>query len=230
MHNDAHSVSVDYGDAEITFFNVKIENDGTSVWHKHAYYELHVCTSGAIDYVFEDRTVTLKRSQSLIIPPSVSHLSVSPERAKAAGLRVISFSLCQKKSDKRFFDVFHASLTKNALIPLNISELSSLDTLALRQDGNYCSVMGIMKLKELCAEFVRIVFGNILTDKQAAVYGKRELMILIDDMIYLPRVTLDDIAAATNYTKRHVSRLIKSKYGCSLGQLRRKAREVNSNE
>ena len=232
MDNDAYSVTMDYGDAEVTFFNIKIKtkNDGTPVWHKHDYYELHTCLAGEVTYTFEQGTVTLGCMQSLLIPQGVPHLSVDAERGKVAGLRVVSFALSSKKGDKSLFAIFQEALERCALQPMHISALADLDTDVLRRDAMYRSVSGILQLKEICARFAYAFFGHIVDGAQILPLRKRELMVLIDNMVYLPEISLDDIARATNYSKRHVSRLICQKYGCSLGKLRKRTKEGTADE
>lgn len=232
MDNDVYSVTMDYGDAELTFFNIKIKTGygGTPVWHKHDYYELHTCLSGEVTYTLEQGTILLGRMQSLLIPPAEHHLSVDAAQGRGAGLRVVSFSLSPKKGDESLLAIFQEALARHALQPMCIPALAELDTDILHRDAMYRSVSGILQLKEICARLAHALFGHIVDGAQTLPLGKRELMVLIDNMVYLPEISLDDIARATNYSKRHVSRLICRKYGCSLGKLRKRIKEGTADE
>ena len=48
-----------------------------------------------------------------------------------------------------------------------------------------------------------------------------EVAVLLENMVNRPDITLEQIAAATNYSTRHTARLIKKIYGASLSEIRR---------
>ena len=224
MKTDASSVSINYGDAEISFFNIKLDFPVQSdvVWHRHNYYEIHVCRQAHIDYTFEDKNLTLHEGELLIIPPHVPHVSVTKENQAFASLYVISMDISMVRGDKNFFDTLVCALSQASLRPLCIKRACRLDLEIFSANSSYHTIKGVCRLKAVGAEFLSLLFNSIVSDDRD-IYSKRETTILIDNMINLPNITLEDIAKATNYSKRHVCRIIKEKYGSSLGKIKKQA-------
>lgn len=52
----------------------------TSLLHKHAFFELHIALKGGILYEFEDKTVTVKENEFLIVCPEIKHRICSAEK------------------------------------------------------------------------------------------------------------------------------------------------------
>lgn len=52
----------------------------TSLLHKHAFFELHIAIKGSILYEFEDKTVTVKENEFLIVSPEIKHRICSAEK------------------------------------------------------------------------------------------------------------------------------------------------------
>ena len=84
---------------------------------------------------------------------------------------------------------------------------------------------GICHLKSVAAELIDLLFQSTVGNTDHFLCEKQEPMILIDNMINHPEVTLEEIANATNYSKRHVARLIKQQYGVSLGILKKQSQK-----
>jgi AraC-like DNA-binding protein len=131
------------------------------------------------------------------------------------------------RGDKNFFDTMVCALSQASLRPLCIKRACRLDLELFSANSSYHTIKGVCRLKAVGAEFLSLLFDSIVSDDRD-IYSKRETSILIDNMINLPGVSLDDIARATNYSKRHVSRLIKEKYGASLGKIKKQIRNGGS--
>ena len=222
MKTDVSSISLNYGDADISFFNIKLDfpKHTDAVWHRHNYYEIHVCRKGHLEYTLEGKNVSLRGGELLIIPPDLPHLSISLRRQTDTALCVISMDISMVRGDKKFFDVLKEALDKHSNMPLCIDHIRDLELDLFSSHFSYHTVKGVCKLKAVAAEFLSLLFDGLIDD-DLNLYGKRETTILIDNMINLPDITLDDIARATNYSKRHTSRIIKEKYGVSLGKLKK---------
>ena len=76
------------------------------------------------------------------------------------------------------------------------------------------------KLKNAGTEFIYRLFQQLLPTDLLLTHSNTDTDILIDNLVHRPDITLDDIAKASNYSKRHVSRLIRQRYGGTLSQLR----------
>jgi len=231
MKTNVSSLPLYFGDAEITFFNVNIDTNeqSDSLWHRHSYYEIHVCREGCVEYTFENERTVLRAGEVLIIAPDTPHFSVDREKYSEKALCVISFGVTKARGGKKLFDIFTGALDNYKCKPIRISKIAKLELELFYDPSRYHTVKGVCRLNAVAAQFLSLLFESIIDDTHNAVYGKRDTAVLIDNMINLPSVTLDDIAKATSYSKRHVSRLIREKYGCSLGQLRKRAKEHASN-
>ena len=104
MKNGVNAIPLIYGDAEFCFYNINIhaEADGAPIWHRHGYYEIHVCRRDALRYTFEDKTVTLQAGQILIISPGMPHVSIDRNLHSSDDVAVLSFDLKQIKGGKDF--------------------------------------------------------------------------------------------------------------------------------
>ncbi len=223
MRTNVTALPIIYGDAELSFFdiNIKANPPQAPAWHRHSYYEAHVCRRTPVNYTFEDKSVTLCEGQVLIIPPNVSHISIDRELHPTDELFVISFNLKRIKSDKRFYRVFTKALDCSATIPLMIKPIAKLNLERFDDSSSYRTVKGICRLTSVATAFISHLFDAIVRESEDVLCEKKETDILIDNMINQSDATLDDIARATSYSKRHVSRLIKNKYGVSLRELRK---------
>lgn len=226
LYNKVNSISVEYGDTKITFFQINLQAEAVnqSVWHDHRYYEIHFCGKDSLEYTFSDQTVRLNPGELLIIPPDTFHNSITA--ANKQNIHIVSFAVAAVKNDKRFYKAITSALYKNALTPLRFSCGSQVEWDVYNQEDLYGSLLGICKLKSEATKFIYLLFNRILKEYIAA-DSKTEIMVLLDNLINRPNMTLDEIAAATHYSKRHVSRLIKQQYGVSLSALRKNIREAS---
>ncbi len=89
----AEKVSLQYGDAEISFYNIKVAatKDVKMRWHRHKYYEIHVWSKDGEIYSFPNGEVEVKAGQMLIIPPDTDHRPIGPHNE--GSVTVISMSV-----------------------------------------------------------------------------------------------------------------------------------------
>ncbi len=226
MYNKVNSISMEYNDAKITFFQINLQAEASdqSLWHDHRYYEIHFCGKDSLEYTFSDQTVRLNVGELLIIPPNTFHNSIT--LADKQNIHILSFAVTAVKNDKRFYKAFTSALNKNALTPVKFSCGSQVEWDVYDREDLYGSLLGICKLKAEATKLIYLLFHCILKEYIAA-DRKTEVMVLLDNLINRPNMTLDEIAAVTHYSKRHVSRLIKQQYGVSLSELRKNIREAS---
>ena len=161
----------------------------------------------------------------LLIPPETLHSAVEPT-SEQHELRVISLSLAETDGAGRFYPAFLAMLDAAACTPLtapmNLGEYVDI----FHQKDLYNSVLGICQLKSAAARLICDLFhllSPFAPDASAApdLSCDAEVAILLENMVNRPDISLEQIAAAVNYSTRHTARLIKNIYGASLSEIRR---------
>lgn len=222
MKRSVKTISLEYGDARITFYEIDLKTTKSNIpyLHSHCYYELHFLTGDTFFCNLKDNEIKLSRNEFIIIPPNLLHSTSKGLSAKEKQF-VISMSVDKIKDSKNFYDAFISALEQHALKPLSFpAHLENILSIFI-QKNHYDDVLGFLQLKSAAADFVSWLFGRLLTEKIPLNVDSENIMILIDNMINRPNITLEEIARATNYSKRHVSRLIEKRYGCTISVLRR---------
>lgn len=233
MKDTISSVSLEYGDAKINVFGIKIDNSFgfTSTWHRHNYYEIHCSRNKICQYEFENQNITFNPSQALIIPPHIAHNTFATFEPQNNGCVVFAFAISKIKSDKLFYDQIIEALDKNSLVPFDIPQKTIEDIISLNDITLYDSFLGTCKLKSIASNVIYHIFSNILNNINSQTTKGEILPVLIDVLINNPHYKLSDIAKATSYSERQISRIIKQHYGMSLLELRRKMKdEIIDNE
>ena len=224
MNTFAEKISLQYGDAEISFYNIKIHHKHDNIkmnWHSHRYFELHFLHKGRYTYNFEQGDVVLTEGEMLIIPPDCPHFPVIDIGKE--NLDVVSLSIEQREDEQRFYQALTEALNGAALKPMAFSfdEVETFEYTEL-----YRSVLGVLKLKQVAAEFTNRLFSRLISNNNTSIASGKASAVLIDTLVNTEGTTLDEIAKATNYSKRHITRLIKKIYGMTFSELKRKANEV----
>lgn len=220
MPNKANSLSLEYGNTKISFFHLLLqpENALTSpLWHTHGYYEVHFSTKGTLEYTFSDRQVSLPRGEMLIIPPNTPHISQEIEETN--GLWVISLSLTAAEPGDSCYKAFSSALESAALVPRPIPA-GLLAEAQMLLDDLYSTVLGVCQLQSAAAEFVRLLFADLMDRDVPTGHRELPLSFLLENLLNAP-FSLQEIAEITGYSKRHISRLIKKQHGMTLSQLRK---------
>lgn len=229
MKGKVNNVRLVYGDARFHLYQINLNNPverTEPVFHDHKFYEIHMASEGSYTYTTNDKQITLSQNQMLIIPPDVYHSSVpsSPWNYKFSAL---SFSLTKIEGEEGYFDFFQKALLDCALVPINIPQKFIKRVAELSRRELYGSVKGecYLKMQATAAiyELFDILnqFGSADTLKKTT---KKETdnLVLLDALLCSPNKTLKDIADEISYSTRHTARLIKSIYGCSITELRKK--------
>ncbi|MBQ8743046.1 MAG: AraC family transcriptional regulator [Clostridia bacterium] len=236
METSVDSISLIYGNAKITFLNIffrsnKILPDSGAICHTHSYYELHLSCVKNLTLNTKNGDVSLGTNELIIIPPSTPHMSINYESIDSDMTCVIALSVTKLPSGENFYSSFISALDRNALIPIPFHKSMTKDLQLLKNTELYRTMLGQCRLQAIASGFVCDLLYLLPDREELLCASKKEVSVLIDTMITYPTTTLEDIADATNYSKRHVSRLIKSYYGMSLSEIRKKLKsEINHKE
>lgn len=219
MNSAVRSVTLTYGDAQFSFWNVFIPPSSNEmdvpVQHGHAFYEIHMAKNGPLTYHLSDTVVSVRAGDSLLISPHTLHGTC----ADVADRVPVAFSLKKTESGERYYDTFKAALDTHTLRPFPFADYKNGEILT--KSDLYRSFAGKLQLQAAAASFLHHLFSLLASDATVSADADRDVLLIIDEYIYRPHCTLDEIAAATNYSKRHISRIIKLHYGTSLSKLRK---------
>ncbi len=215
-------IALNYGDAALTLFNIGVKKAATedAIWHNHCYYELHFILEGSYTCSLEGRQVTVAANEFLIIPPQVHHWTSKQDPTCGDKRYVISLALDRGDGQEKLWHVFSQALENLALTPVSCTGLHRQQLEVFANKQLYSTVLGMCKLKAAGAELIHWLFDRLLTKDPLLVRADTDTAILIDNLVHRPDITLQEIADASNYSKRHISRLIRQRYGCTLSQLR----------
>lgn len=225
MDSKIEHFSLNYGKIELSFFGINLEHgisDNLPILHRHNYYEIHFSGGERYEYNFDDKTVLLPPDHIIIIPPNVLHYSVSNSRGPMP--IVVSFSMSPSCKDKKLYADICAALSSISLKATAISGISTEEIALLRDPSYYSSFLGVCRLKAIASDFIFRLFSIALKEKDFTVSDDKDIMVLIDNLINLPNISIKDIALATNYSERQVSRLIKAHYGLTLSQIKKQSK------
>lgn len=227
MERLVDSISLIYGDTKISFFGIKLDDssDLSSVWHRHNYYEIHYCTDKQRKYVFQDKSICFNNDEIVIIPPNVNHKTVADFDVSENPPATLAFTVSKIKGDILFYDKVIAALENNSLKPLVIPEISSDDIFVFQNIDLYNNLLGICQLKSAASDLIYHMFNHMLSDTTLVKRNDESVTVLIDNLVNNLQFTFQDIAEATGYSQRQLSRIIKKHYGLSFTELRRKMKE-----
>ncbi len=224
MSSAVRSISLSCGDAQFSFWSVTIPpssvEEDVPIQHGHAFYEIHMVKNGPLTYHLSDTVLSVKSGEALLIPPHTLHGTCADIDDRVP----VAFSLKKAESGDRYYDVFKAALDAYALRPFPLTDHQNGEVLMRKE--LYGSFAGKLRLQEAAASFLCHLFTRLASDCTVSADADRDALLIIDEYIYRQHCTLDEIAAATNYSKRHISRLIKQQYGTSLSKLRRQNRKT----
>ena len=215
-------INLHYGDAKISLFHIGTKKASLedAIWHNHCYYEIHVVTEGSYTCCFEEKQITLHANEFLIIPPQLHHWSTTVEPSAPTKRYILSLALEQTEGPEKLWSLFSQALQSNILAPIPFSGLHRDQLDIFLNKPLYGTVLGMCKLKHAAAALVLWLFEHLLKEDPLLARSDTDTDILIDNLVHRPDISLDEIAEAANYSKRHVSRLIRQRYGSTLSQLR----------
>lgn len=231
------SIPMQYGDAQIKCHKIYTEshpgdNDVIeNTFHSHKYYECHFIENGCVSLRTGDDSIKIPQGEIIIIPPDFGHFAISPDGSFVS--YVFEFSLeCVDGENKGIYTFLKEMLDGVAVTPVKISpklitmikefrDISLGDTIP-----EYCMAVAQVAviLSHLFNE-ISIYSGDTKLDLESV-----DLKPLIDTYINIPDATMEDIAKATSYSSRQISRIIRNLYGMSLSELRNQRRIQTAKE
>lgn len=221
MDRNIYFADMEYGDANVSFLHFgEAHEKGASLWHKHIFYELHFSFDKIVNYRFKNCSLELNPGEFLIIAPSVLHESVDYD-SNSDRFAVISLEIARTGKDGVFYNSFINALDSVALKPIKISGIKKDVVLSFRRKELYESVLGICELKMNAAQILYMLIKKTFKDRNVKPDCDKS-KIIIDNMISNPHITLGDMAVATNYSRRHLSRIIKEQYGETFSQIKKR--------
>lgn len=226
MNSLVDSISLEYGDMKITFFGIEdmdIDTDSPD-WHRHNYYELHTFDNNDYEYKFADKKVSFKKGEFVLIPPYVPHNTMGAFKETTLP-KAVAFTVSKTESKLHFFEKVIKELDSKSLTPFVMPDVSIYDMAVLSNTKLYSSFHGICKLKETASKVICNLFETVVDDIVFVNDCRESILVIIDNLINIPKFTLSDIAKVTSYSERQVSRIIKQHYGLTLSELRRRIKE-----
>lgn len=221
MKNFADFLTLDYGNANISFFNIQIDGQkqASSNIHKHIYYEFHFSFDTVLKVDIDEKRFEIPKNSLFIIPPNAEHSCIIPKNTDEKQI-VIALSIEKTQKSGDFHSSIISALNQNSLMPISFNAISKEELSAFNNEELYHNLLGICKLKAIASQFIFKILTD-LSKENNEIKAENDIYILIDNMIQYRDFTLEEIAKETNYSKRHVSRIIKSRYGMSLSKLRK---------
>ncbi len=230
MKEKISSVSLDYGDALFHLYQFnhfsKSPNSDQTIHHEHRFYEIHIARGGAYTYEIDGKHIDLRENQMLIIPPDVSHAAVV-SASWDYEFSTISLSLDKMDGENGFFSFFHTSLNNCALKPINVPQSFIRRASEFVRGETYSAIKGECYMKMQSAALVYELFEILnhfgtATEPKGRTENECDRLILLDTLLNDPGISLYEIAEKMNYSTRHTARLIKSIYGSSISEIRKK--------
>ena len=224
MKDYVEHIILNYNDLDITFFKVNIDTEKhqTENMHRHNYYEVHFSHNEYFTYEFCNKTITLSPKQIIIIPPQTLHKT---NYSKSVIPTVVSFVITSSENTKNYKHISE-SLDNISLKAIDFTSLSNEQLLFLGNSQLYRTFLGNCKLKEIASSFVYEILSLALKNNDFVVDKNFDIMLLIDNLINYPNVTVKEIAKITNYSERQISRLIKQNYKMTLSEIKRRTKVI----
>ena len=217
-----------FGDAEFALIMPNSEapeqeSEESGTLHCHRYYEIHCNTGKRRVLELPTGQVHLETDQFLLICPGCMHYAVPYQR----DARVMSFELRQGKGEEGFYRYFLGLLNGLNLKPLPVSRKLKASLEELTSAGKENTVMVFCRLKLLgLTALVSLLEAMAAASEEADTAYTPEHTGAFDaalDMMLYSELSLGQIARQLGYSERHTARLIRRRYGESLGRIRRKA-------
>lgn len=217
------------GDAEFSLLTTeaseKESNDVPPGLHCHRYYELHWNTGPRKQLSLPTGDILLDTNRFVLICPGCMHYSVPYADCTC----VLSFELRQVTGEEGFYTHFLGLLNGLNLkaLPLSRSLRAALTDFSGMVPEN--TVMGFCRRKLLGLSALVALLENLgmhapQRDRAYTPEHTGAFDAALDMMLY-SELTLSEIARQLGYSPRHTTRLIRRRYGDSLGHIRRNAKD-----
>lgn len=212
-----------FGDALFSLHRIidesKIKSGENSTLHSHGFYEMHIVTSGSIEYFVNGGTVVVSKGKQILFCPDAEHRVIS--QSVDAERHFIDFSIKKIDGSRGFYKYFTDAFDSVSGIPLCfsrvfVSKVIDYYNSSVRQD-----------IKALCRrklEACEIMVGMLdaVTDNDG-IYNEKtssDFDIMLETFVNDPRISIREMSERLGYSERQISRKIKERYGKTLTEIR----------
>ncbi len=214
-------ICVNIDDSSLLVYETQKRN-GTvlPVLHSHTYYEIHYIDKEN-NFYFPNGNIKLEAGSFLIINPGESHYALTNSDGY-----VIALSIEKKEGKSKTYEYFKGLLDDASLKPIEAGEKLSK---SIRQFPGIKYGNGyINELENIvwASGFLKELFYKIEnSDKKMRKILKKEtefdeVSVALEVFVNNLSMSVEDMAEKLNYSERHISRLIKQKYGMPLKKIR----------
>ena len=189
-------------------------------YHYHVFDEIQIIMDGKVVIVTDTSRITVKKGELIIIPASTQHFTDEPESEHS---RVcLDIRLKQITGEPDCFHYFKDLIRENALsvLPAGNDILKSIKEITeLRNDVSltaFCSYK--TELYNMVSALFMLLSSQVSADNPTSFTYEKNIK--LEDMVFDIRVSKAEIAERLGYSLRHIERLIRKTYGCSLTELR----------
>lgn len=190
------------------------------VLHSHTYYEVHYSDKENV-FCFPNGDIKVKAGSFLIINPGESHYALTNSDGY-----VIALSIEKKTGKSKSYEYFKNLLDNAALKPIEAGDELSESIHRFREikygNGHINELENIV----WASEFLRMLFLKIENsdEKMRKIIKKEtefdEISVALEVFVNNLFMSVEEMAEKLNYSERHISRLIKQKYGMPLKKVR----------
>lgn len=212
-----------FGDALFSLHRIidetKIKLSETSTLHSHGFYEMHIVTSGSVQYFVNGSTVSVNRGEQILFCPDVEHKVV--DQSEDAERHFIDFSIKKIDGSKGFYKYFTEAFDKASGSPLClsrsfISKVIDYYNSAARQD-----IKALCRRKlEACEIAVGMLDAVTDNDGEYKEILSSDFDIMLETFVNDPHISIREMSERLGYSERQISRKIKERYGKTLTEIR----------
>ncbi len=203
------------------------------VMHFHACYEMFLCEKGEVYVNVEDRKISFKEGEALIVPPGVSHAISGYAPGSTPDSVYFSISSNGQKSSLDLYKIVSKIIGDSCSVLPGMSDLGIIMR-AIRRAGeekNYYQISNLahsflMKLVELTGNIPRIHEGTRSDNSNLRVH---KIHVFIHNHLG-EEVSLEELATILRLSTRQVGRIVKENFGCSFKELVTKLRMEKAGE
>ncbi|MBQ4528534.1 MAG: helix-turn-helix domain-containing protein [Clostridia bacterium] len=216
-------------------FGLEINNIFGSHLHRHLYYEIFYVKSGEITIQFEDKDVTIKENDIIIIAPTVAHCVISTSADCDVFSFYFSYSKNSLKTEVDMYDMISKFLCDEYIYIKNRPSLTDITEKISREfltNNHYSSGVYFC---ELLIDILKISkVGKAKSSKRSISPDSNMNRIRIIDYIinnkFNQDIELDAIAKILCLSKKQTSRIIAKHYGVNFRELIVQMRMIKASE
>lgn len=220
-------VHAQFGDARLTVYKIYQEvsdTDALPLRHSHFYYEIHRITSGEGTFWVSGQPQQVHEGEVFILPPHAEHCPLAGDAQE----QVLALILEETDGEDGYFTYFHRTLQTCSAVPIALppSLQQCFGDIFRRFEGSSFRDRFIQQAEVyrlIHAFFDRINHLQASPAPSARARQEAENDLTLEFLLNDFSSSLPEIAQRLGYSPRHTARLIRRKYGQSLGEIRQKS-------